>query len=112
MTILHGSNPLRIISAAFLFYAYGMVVTQALNGAGDTRTPTLINLYCYWLWEIPSGGCWPDPSGSVPRGCSFQCWWFSTLAVVSGRLHKAALTETAYAAHHALSLPAPAPSGV
>ena len=44
---------LRIFSAGNIFYAYGMVLTQSFNGAGDTFTPTMINLCCYWLFQIP-----------------------------------------------------------
>jgi len=44
---------LRIISYGFVFYAIGMVITQSFNGAGDTYTPTLLNLVCFWLIEIP-----------------------------------------------------------
>jgi putative MATE family efflux protein len=46
-------NYLRIVSLGFPFYAYGMVVSQSFNGAGDTRTPTLINLLVFWALQIP-----------------------------------------------------------
>ena len=48
-----GASCLRIISYGNIGYAYGMVMLQAFNGAGDTLTPTIVNLFGFWLFEIP-----------------------------------------------------------
>ena len=48
-----GVLSLKIIIAGYVFFAYGMVLSQSFNGAGDTYTPTAINFVAFWLIQIP-----------------------------------------------------------
>jgi putative MATE family efflux protein len=66
--IAHGGLCLRVISLGYIFYAYGMVISQAFNGAGDTRTPMYINLVGFWLIEIPLAWWLAKPAGMGPLG--------------------------------------------
>ncbi len=51
--IASGVECLRYVSLGYAFYGYGMVVAQSFNGAGDTKTPTIINLFGFWAFQIP-----------------------------------------------------------
>jgi MATE family, multidrug efflux pump len=75
---------LRTVSLGFLFYACGMVLTQAFNGAGDTWTPTIINLFVFWLFEIPLAWWLSSHTGFGPRGVFIALTAaYSMLALVS-----------------------------
>ena len=83
------SNGLRIISGGFPFYAAGYVLTQSFNGAGDTMTPTLLSLFCFWLFEIPLAYALARPLGFGPAGVFWaMAIAFSVLSVVSALLFR------------------------
>ncbi|HEX6600018.1 MAG TPA: MATE family efflux transporter [Gemmatimonadaceae bacterium] len=87
--VRYGVASLRTIAYGFLFYAYGMVFTQSFNGAGDTATPTWINLFVFWLFEIPLAWLLAEHFGFGPAGVFWSITIaFSTLAVVSAALFR------------------------
>ncbi|CAN5331164.1 MATE family efflux transporter [soil metagenome] len=66
--IRYGSQCLRIVAFGYVFFGYGMVVVQAINGAGDTRTPTILNLFVYWGLQIPLAYVMSKQLGFGPSG--------------------------------------------
>ena len=75
---------LKCVSLGYAFYAWGMIMEQAFNGAGDTATPTWINLFCYWMVQIPLAWYLAQIAGLGPRGVYLAiCGAESLLAVVS-----------------------------
>jgi len=75
---------LQFVSLGYPFYAWGMIMEQAFNGAGDTATPTWINLGCYWVVQIPLAWWLAHRAGFGPRGVYLAiCSAESLLAVVS-----------------------------
>lgn len=68
LVIQAGIVCLRWLGVGFVSYALGMVMVQSFNGAGDTLTPTFINLFCFWLFEIPLAYALAIPFGLEEKG--------------------------------------------
>jgi putative MATE family efflux protein len=64
----YGAQCLRLVTLGYIFYAYGMVISQSFNGAGDTRTPTFINLAGFWGFQIPLAYLLAVVAGMGPAG--------------------------------------------
>ncbi len=85
----YATDALRIISYGFLFYAVGMVLETSFNGAGDTWTPTYLNLFVFWLFEVPLAWILAYHFGMKAHGVFWAITIaFSVLAVASAILFK------------------------
>lgn len=66
--VASGGQCLAIVAFSYPFFGYGMVVEQAFNGAGDTTSPTVINLIAYWALQIPLAWFLAFPAGMGDSG--------------------------------------------
>ena len=66
--IRYGTSCLRILGVGYPMYAVGMIIIQALNGAGDTTTPSVMNFICFWLLQIPLAYWLATSAGFGPNG--------------------------------------------
>lgn len=66
--VKYGALALKYICVGYVFFAYGMVIGQSFNGAGDTKTPTIINFFCMWLFEVPLAYILAIEMGIGPTG--------------------------------------------
>lgn len=85
----YATDGLRIVALGFPLYAYGMVVNQSFNGAGDTWTPTYLNFFVFWLFELPTAYFIAVHLKMGPRGVFWAITLaFSVLAIASALLFK------------------------
>jgi putative MATE family efflux protein len=89
MVLPYAIDGLRIVALGFPLYAYGMVITQSFNGAGDTWTPTYLNLFIFWLCEIPLAYLLSVRARLGPDGVFWAITIaFSLLAIVSALIFR------------------------
>ena len=85
----YATDGLRIVALGFPLYAYGMVVNQSFNGAGDTWTPTYLNFCVFWLFELPAAYFIAVHLNFGPTGVFWAITLaFSLLAIASAALFK------------------------
>ncbi len=87
--LVYGTSCLQIVAYGFVFYGLGMVLETAFNGAGDTITPTYLNFFIFWLFEIPLAYVLAYHYNLGPDGVFWAITLsFSLLAVVSALLFR------------------------
>lgn len=69
---------LKIFAYSYVFWGFGVITVLAFNGAGDTRTPTWVNFWVYWVVQIPLAWWWAVQAGHGPQGV----FWAITVAQV------------------------------
>lgn len=85
----YASDCLRIVGYGYAFYGLGMVMESSFNGAGDTWTPTYLNFFVFWMFEIPLAYVLANHFGYGPQGVFWSMTLaFSMLAIVSALLFK------------------------
>lgn len=85
----YASECLRIVALGFVAFAYGMVVVQAFNGAGDTKTPMLLNIAVFWCFKIPLAWVLAKVLGLGPTGVFYAISAaYSLQAIVGGALFR------------------------
>ena len=83
----YAAECLRVLAYGYIFYAWEMVMVQSFNGAGDTATPTWINLGCFWFFQIPLAWYLSGPAGWGPSGV----FWAITISYAVSTLVAMAL---------------------
>ncbi len=84
--VASGVECLRIISYGYIFFAWGMVTVQCFNGAGDTMTPTWVNLFCFWICQIPLAYYLARVVGMGPSGVFWSIAICYSISAVIGLL--------------------------
>ena len=82
----YGVSCLRILGVGYPVYAVGMIIIQALNGAGDTRTPSILNFICFWLIQIPLAYWLATSVGLGPDGVFLSIVVAETVLTIIGVL--------------------------
>jgi putative MATE family efflux protein len=82
--LYYGVQALRYVSLGYIFYGYGMVVAQAFNGAGDTYTPTILNVFGFWVFQIPFAYLVAIQLGWGPKGVFIAIALAESLMAIAG----------------------------